>query len=185
MLGTCVGATKSDLPCQRLPPAPACLAFYLPMYLKSEPPQLAGATQREHRPFSFQNPQDKIAQGIECAYFCGVELTTLPANGGLWFVCHSKICAKIRLYSFGQCSVSFASYDYPRAPQTPPRYALQRYNKRYDHGYDLDTLGYDEKSTIATRAAARQCTCMYCASSGQMGPQYILKRSSRVYLVVL
>ena len=46
-------------------------------------------------------------------------------------------------YSFGHYSVSFERYDYPRIPQTSPRYALQIYNKRYDHGYDLDTLGYD------------------------------------------
>ena len=75
----------------------------------------------------------------------------MPANGGLWFVCHSKICAKIRLYSFGQCSVSFARYDYPRIPQTSPRYALQRYNKRYDPGYDLDTLGYAKKCYFCTK----------------------------------
>ena len=45
--------------------------------------------------------------------------------------------------------------EHRRHPQGS--YALQRYNKRYDSRFDLDTLGYDEKSTIATRAAARQC----------------------------
>ena len=54
------------------------------------------------------------------------------------------------MYSFGHYSVSFARYDYPRIPQTSPRYALQRYNKRYDPRYDLDMLGYGGKSTIAT-----------------------------------
>ena len=60
-------------------------------------------------------------------------------------------------YSFGHYSVSFERYDYPRIPQTSPRYALQRYNKRYDPGYDLDTLGYGGKSTIATIPKARPC----------------------------
>ena len=57
-------------------------------------------------------------------------------------------------YSFGHYSVSFGGYDYPRIPQTSPRYALQRYNKRYDPEYDLDMLGYGGKSTIATRQKA-------------------------------
>ena len=79
--------------------------------------------------------------------------------GRIWFLRYSRFPffsfssdpgQKVAPYSFGHYSVSFARYDYPRIPQTSPRYALQRYNKRYDPGYDLDTLGYGEKSTIAT-----------------------------------
>ena len=59
---------------------------------------------------------------------------------------------KVEPYSFGQCPVTFESYDYPRIPQTSPRYALQRYNKRYDPRYDLDMLRYAGKHLIATVA---------------------------------
>ena len=70
-------------------------------------------------------------------------------------VAQKRSRSKVEPYSFGQYSISFESYHYPRIPQTSPRYALQRYNKRYDPGYDLDTLGYGGKSTIATIQKAR------------------------------
>ena len=87
-------------------------------------------------------------------------------SGRIWFLRYSRFLffesaaiqdprQKVAPYSFGHYSVSFARYDYPRIPQTSPRYALQRYNKRYDPGYDLDTLGYGGKSTIATIQKAR------------------------------
>ena len=61
------------------------------------------------------------------------------------------------------------------------QHAQYIYNKIHDPGFDLDTLGYDEKITIATGAAALQCRTGENASSASVGyyQSRIRKQSSR------
>ena len=109
---------------------------------------------RDHGGGNKRNPVLGVMLLVACIYpfRCVVRTSVHSLKRTLFipFYVPSRLPPLTAPYSFGHYSVSFARYYYPRIPQTSPRYALQRYNKRYGPGYDLDTLGYGEKSTIAT-----------------------------------